>query len=78
MSTLTLRSFLPAALLATAAFAATKPVTVELKDAKGQSVGKAVVSEVIGGTGVSIKLDVMKSFTNKRNEINHMLQVNIY
>jgi Cu-Zn family superoxide dismutase len=40
-------------------FAASKPVTVELKDAKGQSVGKAVISEVKGGGGVTIKLDVM-------------------
>jgi superoxide dismutase, Cu-Zn family len=59
MSTFTLRSLLPAALFAVSAFAATKPVTVELKDAKGQSVGKAVVSEVKGGTGVTIKLDLM-------------------
>jgi Cu-Zn family superoxide dismutase len=30
-----------------------------LKDAKGAIVGKAVVSEVKGGTGVSIKIDFM-------------------
>jgi len=46
-------------LLATSSFASSKPVTVELQDAKGQSVGKAVISEVKGGTGVTIKLDVM-------------------
>jgi Cu-Zn family superoxide dismutase len=45
--------------LLTSSFAASKPVTVELKDAKGQSVGKAVISEVKGGTGVTIKLDLM-------------------
>jgi Cu-Zn family superoxide dismutase len=45
-------------LLATS-FAASKPVTVELKDAKGQSVGKAVISEVKGGTGVNIKINFM-------------------
>jgi superoxide dismutase, Cu-Zn family len=45
-------------LMATAS-AASKPVTVELKDAKGQSVGKAVISEVKGGGGVSIKVDFM-------------------
>jgi len=45
-------------LLATAS-AATKPVTVQLKDAKGQSVGTAVISGVKGGTGITIKLNVM-------------------
>jgi superoxide dismutase, Cu-Zn family len=45
-------------LLATAS-AATKPVTVQLKDAKGTSVGTAVVSEVKGGSGVTIKLNLM-------------------
>src|SRR5580704_11828753 len=45
-------------LLATSS-AASKPVTVELKDAKGQSVGKAVISEVKGGTGVEIKINLM-------------------
>jgi Cu-Zn family superoxide dismutase len=39
--------------------AATKPVTVQLKDAKGTSVGTAVVSEVKGGSGVTIKLNLM-------------------
>jgi len=58
MSTITIRT-LCSALFAVSAFAATKPVTVELKDAKGASVGKAVVSEVKGGTGVSIKIDFM-------------------
>jgi Cu-Zn family superoxide dismutase len=45
-------------LLATSS-AATKPVTVSLKDAKGASVGTAVISEVKGGTGVSIKINFM-------------------
>jgi Cu-Zn family superoxide dismutase len=36
--------------------AATKPVTVELKDAKGESVGTAVLSDSKGG--VKIKLDL--------------------
>jgi superoxide dismutase, Cu-Zn family len=62
MSTYKIRTLLILAagswLLATAS-AATKPVTVQLKDAKGQSVGTAVISEVKGGGGVSIKLNVM-------------------
>jgi superoxide dismutase, Cu-Zn family len=37
--------------------AASKPVTVEMKDAKGQSVGTAVLSDNKGG-GVKIKLDL--------------------
>jgi Cu-Zn family superoxide dismutase len=45
-------------LLATAS-AATKPVTVQLNDAKGQSVGTAVISEVKGGAGVTIKINFM-------------------
>ncbi|HTM51319.1 MAG TPA: superoxide dismutase family protein [Bryobacteraceae bacterium] len=39
-------------------FAAAKPVTVMLKDAKGNSVGKAVISEPKAGGGVTIKLDL--------------------
>jgi Cu-Zn family superoxide dismutase len=39
-------------------FAAAKPVTVMLKDAKGSSVGKAVISEPKAGGGVTIKLDL--------------------
>lgn len=39
--------------------AATKPVTVRLSDAKGQSVGTAVISEVKGGMGVNIKINLM-------------------
>jgi len=46
-------------LLATSSFAASKPVTVELKDAKGASVGSAVISEVKGGAGVNIKINFM-------------------
>jgi superoxide dismutase, Cu-Zn family len=39
-------------------FAAAKPATVMLKDAKGNSVGKAVISEPKAGGGVTIKLDL--------------------
>ena len=46
-----------AGLFAMALQAATKPVTVELKDAKGESVGMATVSEQKGG-GVKIQLNV--------------------
>jgi len=45
-----------AGLLAASLYAASKPVTVELKDAKGQSVGSAVLSDSKGG--VKIKLDL--------------------
>ncbi len=45
--------------MATALSAAEKPVTVQLKDAKGQSVGTAVISPAKSGTGVTIKLTVM-------------------
>jgi len=38
--------------------AASKPVTVELKDAKGQSVGTATLTGTKGGSGVTIKLNV--------------------
>jgi Cu-Zn family superoxide dismutase len=38
--------------------AAEKPVTVELKDAKGASVGTAKVSEAKGGKGVNIALNL--------------------
>jgi Cu-Zn family superoxide dismutase len=58
MPTSTLRILCTAALCAGAALAASDKVTVELKNAKGESVGKAVISPVKAG-GVSIKLDVM-------------------
>jgi Cu-Zn family superoxide dismutase len=45
-----------AGFMAAALGAATKPVTVELKDAKGESVGTAVLSDSKGG--VKIKLDL--------------------
>jgi len=45
-----------AGFLAASLDAATKPVTVELKDAKGQSVGSAVLSE--SKAGVKIKLNL--------------------
>ena len=57
MSTFT--TLCSAALFASAALAASKPVTVQLKDAKGTSVGTAVISEVKGGDGVTIKLNLM-------------------
>lgn len=46
-----------AGLFGAALYAANKPVTVQLKDAKDQSVGTAVLSDKKGG-GVSIKLDL--------------------
>ena len=46
-----------AGLLAATLGAANKPVTVELKDAKGGSVGTAMLSDIKGG-GVKIKLDL--------------------
>jgi Cu-Zn family superoxide dismutase len=39
-------------------WAASKPVTVDLKDAKGQSVGTATLSDGKAGSGVTIKLSV--------------------
>ena len=47
-----------AATLCVVLYAATKPVTVELKDAKGTSVGTAVISEGKGGNGVTIKMNL--------------------
>ena len=48
-----------AGLVGTAAiYAASKSVTVPLKDAKGQSVGSATLTEGKGGAGVTIKLNV--------------------
>jgi Cu-Zn family superoxide dismutase len=47
-----------AGLVAGSLHAASKPVTVELKDAKGESVGTAVLSG--NKTGVKIKLDLKK------------------
>jgi len=44
-------------IVCTALSAKTKPVTVELKDGKGQSVGTAMISPVKSG-GVAIKLNV--------------------
>jgi Cu-Zn family superoxide dismutase len=43
---------------AAAVCAAEKPVTVELKDGNGQSVGSATLSEGKGGSGVTIKLNL--------------------
>ena len=46
-------------LIAAAAIAyAATPVTVELKDAKGNSVGTATISEAEGGSGVTIGLNL--------------------
>ena len=43
---------------AAALCAASKPVKVELKDAKGQDVGTAVIKENKSGSGVSIQLNL--------------------
>jgi Cu-Zn family superoxide dismutase len=45
-----------AGVLAASLYAASKPVTVELKDAKGADVGTAKISD--SGAGVKIKLDL--------------------
>jgi superoxide dismutase, Cu-Zn family len=45
---------------AAAVCAAEKPVTVQLKDGKGDSIGTATLSEGKAGAGVTIKLDVKK------------------
>jgi Cu-Zn family superoxide dismutase len=49
--------FAAAGMLAATLAGAGKPVTVELKDAKGAGVGTAVLSDIKGG-GVKIKLDL--------------------
>ena len=46
-----------AGVMAATVGAASKPVTVQMKDAKGESVGTAVISDNKGG-GVKIKLDL--------------------
>jgi superoxide dismutase, Cu-Zn family len=51
------RSLAMGSLLTILLVAATKPVTVQMKDAKGQDVGTAVISEQKGG-GVKIKVDL--------------------
>lgn len=50
------RTIAMASVMALALIAATKPVTVNLKDAKGQDVGTAVISEQKSG-GVQIKVN---------------------
>jgi len=45
-----------AGLFTTLVYAASKPVTVELKDAKGQSVGTATLSETKGGVRIKANL----------------------
>src|SRR5258707_15366914 len=61
MSTFTQRILSSFATIAmsTVLYAATKPVTVQLKDAKGQSAGTAVIASAKTGKGVTIKLNVM-------------------
>ena len=48
------RTIAMASVLALALIAATKPVTVQLKDAKGQDVGTAVLSEKGGGVQIKV------------------------
>ena len=48
------RTVAMASVLALALIAATKPVTVQLKDAKGQDVGTAVLSEKGGGVQIKV------------------------
>jgi Cu-Zn family superoxide dismutase len=43
---------------AAALYAAQMPIKVEMKDAKGESVGTATITEAKGGSGVSIALDL--------------------
>jgi Cu-Zn family superoxide dismutase len=45
-------------LITAAALCAANSVKVEMKDAKGQSVGTATITENKGGSGVTIKLDL--------------------
>jgi len=47
-----------ASVLVATAHGADKPVTVNLADGKGQSVGSATISENKGGNGVTIKLNL--------------------
>lgn len=53
----TMASIAAAGLFAVAVYAATKPVTVELKNAQGQSVGAAKISEEKSG-GIKIQLNL--------------------
>src|SRR5437660_573233 len=59
MSTKPILSALATLAMAAALQAAEKPVTVQLKDAKGASVGTATLSGPKTGSGVTIKLNVM-------------------
>jgi len=53
-----LRIVLASLFVAVGAYAANKPVAVNLSDGKGQSVGTASISENKGGNGVTIKLNL--------------------
>jgi Cu-Zn family superoxide dismutase len=48
--------FAAAGVLAASVYGASKPVTVELKDAKGESVGSAVLSDAKGGVKIKLNL----------------------
>ena len=50
------RTVVIASVLAVALMAATKPVTVQMKDAKGEDVGTAVLSEKGGGVQIRLNL----------------------
>jgi len=52
------RIVLASLFVAVGAYAANKPVAVNLSDGKGQSVGTASISENKGGNGVTIKLNL--------------------
>src|SRR5262245_41298255 len=58
MTKLTAKVIVGFALTAALGLAASKPVNVALKDAKGESVGTATIGEGKGGAGVTIKMNL--------------------